>query len=103
MREASAEYWAWAEKVKQESVPSFKLPEDQYKGMPSQETYIKLRVKKGLRELREKTSDYKAWVEEVRSQQAYKMHEKLEAKKSADEAYAREHAAAEHDREKRDA
>jgi len=102
-RAQSAEYYAWAQKVKEETVPSFKLPEDPRKGMPSQEEYIKTRVKKGLRELRDKTSDYKAWVEELKTAQAYKLHEKLEAKMSADEAFNNANASREHDREKRDA
>jgi len=103
MRATSAEYAAYLQKVKEEAVPVFKFDEDPRKGMPTQEEYIMARVKKGLREIREKTSDYKAWTEELHVKQAYKLQEKLEAKMKGDEQFAKSGAAQEEDRKKRDA
>lgn len=98
-REVSSEYWSWCKKVYEESEPSFKLPEDPRKGMPTQDQYINERVKKGLKDMREKSVEYKAWVASLRQRQAAKIQEDLQAKKAADEEF--ENAAQERYEERR--
>lgn len=82
----SAEYWAWAHKLKHEA-GTFHLPEDPRKGMPSQESRIKANVEKGLSELRKQTSEHKAWLETIEENLAAKQLEKIEAKNAADRAF----------------
>merc|ERR1711988_489272 len=40
-RAVTTEYWAWTHRMKEGAVPTFKLPEDPRKGMPTQEERIK--------------------------------------------------------------
>lgn len=103
MRATTEEYSVWVEKVKSETVPSFKLPEDSRKGQPTNEQYIKKKVRKGLRDMRDKTVDYKAWIEDLRANQAFKMHEKLQEKFLADEAFNNAAVDRERNRIQRDA
>lgn len=100
---ASQEYFAWTEKVKAETIPSFKLPEDSRKGMPTSEQYVKKKVRQGLRDMREKTIDYKAWIEDLRVSQARKLHEKVAEKMKADENFNSDAVARDANRAARDA
>jgi len=101
-KEQTEIYLSYLEKVKAESVPSFKLPEDSMKGRPSSDDYIKANVRKGLRELRDKTSDYKAWVENVKIKKEMELHEKVRAKLQADESFKNDALAREQERARRD-
>lgn len=84
----SAEYWKWTHRVKEEGVPSFKLPKDPRKGMPTQEEYIKARVEEGLDEMRKNTKQHKSWVESLAKRMAAEKLLQLEAKKEADGAFS---------------
>lgn len=84
---AAAEYAAKIQKVKDEAVPVFKFEDDPRKGMPTQDEYIKTRVKAGLRDIREKTNSYNSWVEDLKTKQAYKLEQKLAEKAEADAAF----------------
>lgn len=100
----SAEYWAWARRVKEESLPVFQLPPDGNRGKLSQEEYIQARVDEGLRDMRRKSIEYKQWVESMAARKQAEQLEMLEAKASADESYKaaaeeREEARRQHDAE----
>lgn len=101
-RALSAEYWAWTKRVKEEGVASFTLPEDPRKDMPSQEEYIQANVERGLREMRKKNSEYKAWVASMEAKKVAEQRQQLEAKAAADEAFNNAADARAEDRRKRD-
>lgn len=102
-KEQSNEYWARIEKVKAEVEPSFKLPPDSLKGKPTQEEYIKKNVKRGLREMRQKSVDYKAWIGDLKTDQAARMSQKVQAKMCADKAFNQGAEDRERERMRRDA
>lgn len=97
------EYAVYIQKVKDEAQPVFKFDTDPRKGMPTQEEYIKARVKKGLREIGETTSNYNTWIEGLRAKMEYKRREQLQAKLRADEEFANAGASREEERKQRDA
>lgn len=83
-RAISAEYWAWTQQCGE---PSFKLPEDPRKGMPSQDEYIQMRVENGLRGMRQDTVEYRAWLESLDERMEAEKLEKLKEKKAADAVF----------------
>jgi len=101
-QQQTAEYLAWAQKVKAETVCTFKLPEDSRKKNASDD-YIKSKVKHGLRVMRETNENYKVWVAGMAQKQAFKLHEKLNEKRMADASFNDGAANREHDRALRDA
>lgn len=102
-RAATAEYWAWMHRVKDRLEPGFTLPDDPKKGMPSQEEYIKANVDRGLKEMREQSKEYKAWIESMKAAKEREKREVVEAKAEADAQFNAAAGAAEEARKKRDA
>jgi hypothetical protein len=102
-KDETAEYLAWAAKVKAETVPSFRFPKDPKAGMMSNDEYVKKKVKDGIREMREKNTDYKAWIEDLKVKQDFKLQEKLQEKLKGDEDFAEAAARQNAERAERDA
>lgn len=91
----SKEYWEWTHRVKETAVPTFKLPEDPRKGMPSQESRIRENVEKGKRDMRKMTAEHKQWVASVQSALKDEQMEKVKQKAAADELYNQDQLARE--------
>lgn len=91
MKGDTDQYYAWLQKQPEDmSKRGFIMPENPNKDRPCSAQYIKEKVKTGLREMREKDKDYKAWVEHRRLQHAKDLRKKLKAKRTADAAFEQE-------------
>jgi hypothetical protein len=100
---ASDAYLAWAHKVKTETEPCFKFPKDPKQGKIDSDSYIKQKVNNGIRDLREKTKDYNSWIEGLRERQSERLHQQVEEKLKADEAFNQANEARDQERIRRDA
>eukprot|EP00933_Yihiella_yeosuensis_P044302 TRINITY_DN39398_c0_g1_i1.p1 TRINITY_DN39398_c0_g1~~TRINITY_DN39398_c0_g1_i1.p1 ORF type:complete len:370 (+),score=104.61 TRINITY_DN39398_c0_g1_i1:74-1183(+) len=95
-KENHKKYHEWLRDMKQRIQPSFKLPEDQYKGKKSADDEIMEKVDKAQRQMQDGDAAYKVWLEGLRQKQEERIAEQLEERKA-------ELAAFEKDREERGA
>jgi hypothetical protein len=103
MERDAEQYYAWLQKQPEDmSKRGFIMPEPT-KGRPSSAQYIGEKVKNGLRDMREKDKDYKAWVEYSKEKHVRELRKKLKAKRAADAAFNQEAEEQERLRAERDA
>lgn len=97
MKSDTEQYYAWLQKQPEDmNKRGFIMPDNPQQGRPSSAQYIQEKVKNGLREMREKDKDYKAWLEDHRNMHAAQLRKKLKAKRIADAEFDQE--ALEHER-----
>jgi len=88
MKADTEQYYVWLQKQPEDmNKRGFIMAENPQKGRPSSAQYIREKVKHGLRDMREKDKDYKAWVEDRREKHSEELREKLKEKQMADAAF----------------
>jgi len=81
-RQAQKEYWQELNKMKKSIQPSFKLPEDAYKGKGDVQQEIMEKVEKAQRELQGKDEEYQNFLKAIDQRQQEKMEENLRARRA---------------------
>eukprot|EP00442_Polarella_glacialis_P047646 CAMPEP_0115085360 /NCGR_PEP_ID=MMETSP0227-20121206/21880_1 /TAXON_ID=89957 /ORGANISM="Polarella glacialis, Strain CCMP 1383" /LENGTH=350 /DNA_ID=CAMNT_0002474485 /DNA_START=170 /DNA_END=1222 /DNA_ORIENTATION=+ len=81
IREGSAEYFAWRNKMQADVQPTFKLPPDAYAGKTTAESEIRDKVEKAQNVMRDKDGEYQSYLEQLAVKQKERLQEKLQVRR----------------------